>query len=115
MIRIVFIVERNTFGYITNNFVTNNINNIIANNIANNTAKNVSDYYKNKEFQNDLKQALVYDDDMKSRYEGYQASVDKFNNAIKKYKPVLRLRHIPRFAPGPPKGPGVYVASVEPP
>jgi len=58
------------------------------------TAKRVSDYYRNKEFENDLSQASVYDDEMKMKYERYKASVDRFNASIKKYKPARKNRDV---------------------
>lgn len=62
------------------------------------TAKKVSDYYKNKEFENDLSQASVYDDDMKSKYEKYKAAVDKFNDSLKKYKPARKKRDVNSYS-----------------
>ena len=58
------------------------------------TAKKVSDYYKNKEFENDISRASVYDDEMKNGYEKYKISAVKFNDAIKKYKPAKKRRDV---------------------
>jgi len=58
------------------------------------TAKRVSDYYRTKEYQNDLSKAAEYDDEMKSRYERYKSSSEKFNDALKKYKPLRKKRDV---------------------
>lgn len=50
-------------------------------------SKDVINYYKNKEYQNDLTPAAGYDEKMKNQYEKYKESYDKFNSAVKKYKP----------------------------
>jgi hypothetical protein len=56
------------------------------------TAKNVSDYYKNKEYENDPSKASGYDDEMKSQYQKFKTEFDKFAAALKKYKPKRKQR-----------------------
>ena len=57
------------------------------------TARKVSDYYKNKEFQTDLSLAKVYDEDLRRENDKYKEAFDRFNNAVKKYKPKKTKRN----------------------
>lgn len=51
------------------------------------TARKVIDYYKNKEYQDDLSKAVPYDKEMKTAYETYSTAEAKFSSSLKKYKP----------------------------
>jgi hypothetical protein len=55
-------------------------------------SREVINYYDNKEYQNDLSPAASYDKKMKKQYENYKDAFDKFNTAVKKYKPPRKNR-----------------------
>lgn len=59
-----------------------------------NTSKKVSDYYTNKEYEEDLSKAVTYDEEMKNIYKKYKDEFNKFTSALKKYKPQRKKRDI---------------------
>lgn len=57
------------------------------------TAQKVIDYYKNKEYQNDLSLASGYDEEMKGAYNKYKDAFGRLNSSLKKYKPKRNQRN----------------------
>ncbi len=77
------------------------------------SARKTSDYYKNKEFQNDLSLASTYDDEMKAQHEKYRSAIDKLNSTVRKYKPARKIRDISKISDPDEKSVAVLMNTYE--